>query len=370
MLGDGYRFISTQPMREERRKLGYDQIGQPVFEFRAHESEQAREEAQELIASADIVIAGSAPESIFRERIRAGKVIFRYAERLLKQEVGPLERLYLGLKWHIKAPVHKPIFLLGAGAYVAGDLHRFGLFKKTSYQWGYFPVAEEIGDSNAFFAAKKKTMILWCGRFLSWKHPEYAIEVARRLREEGIQFEMVLIGSGEMEEQLRQSVASLGLQDWVRMPGAMPPRQVRVYMKEAGIYLFTSGRQEGWGAVLNESMNSGCAVIASHAIGAVPYLIEDGHNGWIYRSGDVDMLYEKVKRTLANPEEQSDLGRKAYDTITQLWNAEVAAKRLLELSKRILSGEKSPDLFENGPCAKAYPICDGWDSISEGTARK
>lgn len=51
----------------------------------------------------------------------------------------------------------------------------------------------------------------------------------------------------------------------------MKASEVRSYMEKADIYLFTSDFNEGWGAVLNESMNSGCAVVASHAIGSVPF---------------------------------------------------------------------------------------------------
>jgi glycosyltransferase involved in cell wall biosynthesis len=40
------------------------------------------------------------------------------------------------------------------------------------------------------------------------------------------------------------------------------------------VFIFTSDRNEGWGAVLNEAMGSGCAVVAADLIGSVPYLIE------------------------------------------------------------------------------------------------
>ena len=53
-------------------------------------------------------------------------------------------------------------------------------------------------------------------------------------------------------------------------------------MERADIYLATSDRQEGWGAVINEAMNSGCAVVADHMMGAVPYLISHEENGMIY----------------------------------------------------------------------------------------
>lgn len=63
----------------------------------------------------------------------------------------------------------------------------------------------------------------------------------------------------------------MNLNDYVTFTGPVQSDKVRGFMERAGIFLFTSDRQEGWGAVLNESMNSGCAVVASHAIGSVPF---------------------------------------------------------------------------------------------------
>ena len=163
-----------------------------------------------------------------------------------------------------------------------------------------------------------------------------------------------------MEDQLKIRAAEASFDVYVTFLGSMKPSQVRSHMEQAGIYLFTSDRQEGWGAVLNESMNSGCAVVASHAIGAVPYLVKNNENGLIYQSGNVDMLYEKVKYLLDHPEEQKRLGKAAYRTITETWNAEVAAQRLINLAQHILNGEESPDLYENGPCSRAEIIKDDW----------
>ena len=74
-------------------------------------------------------------------------------------------------------------------------------------------------------------------------------------------------------------------------------------------------------------LNSGCAVVASDAAGATPYLVNDGVNGSVYHSGNIQELYEKVRRLLENTTMQYSFGKAAYLTITELWNAEVAAKR-------------------------------------------
>lgn len=112
--------------------------------------------------------------------------------------------------------------------------------------------------------------------------------------------------------------------------------------------------------MLNEAMNSGCAVVASDAAGATPYLVNDGVNGSVYHSGNIQELYEKVRRLLENTTMQYSFGKAAYQTITELWNAEVAAKRFLQLSQAILNGTDASGLFANGPCSPAKPLREDW----------
>ena len=154
-------------------------------------------------------------------------------------------------------------------------------------------------------------------------------------------------------------ISKYQLQDYVHMLGSMTPEQVRENMEEAGIYVFTSDFNEGWGSVLNESMNSGCAVVASHAIGSVPFLIKNNENGLIYKNGDLDSLYNKVKYLIDNPDKQEVFGKNAYHTIVDLWNAEVAAQRFLKFSEEI---EKYGycDLYDDGPCSRAEVIKNDW----------
>ena len=49
-----------------------------------------------------------------------------------------------------------------------------------------------------------------------------------------------------------------------------------------------------------------------------------------------------------------------YQTITELWNAEVAAKRFLQLSQALLNGTDASGLFANGPCSPAKPLREDW----------
>lgn len=195
---------------------------------------------------------------------------------------------------------------------------------------------------------------------MDWKHPDDAIKVAKLLKDSGYDFHLDMVGTGEMENTLKSMADSMNLNDYVTFTGPVQSDKVRGFMERAGIFLFTSDRQEGWGAVLNESMNSGCAVVASHAIGSVPFLMKNKANGLIYPSGKIEKMFEKVKYLLDNTDEQKRMGEAAYKTIVEEWNAEIAATRIIELSHKILNGEEYPDLYESGPCSKAEIVDDEW----------
>ena len=121
--------------------------------------------------------------------------------------------------------------------------------------------------------------------------------------------------------------------------------------EKANIFLFTSDKQEGWGAVLNESMNSGCAVVASQAIGSVLFLIKHGKNGFIYKGNDINDLYRKVEMLVKNADLRMKLGANAVKTMEELWNPKIAAKRLVEFCENLLKGKIIE--FKEGPCSKA-----------------
>lgn len=353
-----YFFLATEPVAQERLAMGWSAEGEPAYVLH---SDREPERAQELLKQADVVIVGSAPEHLVRPCIVRGQLVLRYSERPLKQ--GPEWKKYLPrlLRWHWRNPMGKPVYLLCASGYTAADYAKFGLFRGKAFRWGYFPEAKHYEDPDGLLAKKAPATLLWAGRFLDWKHPDDAIRLAGRLKEEGIPFRLDIIGRGPMEQTLRELIDQWDLQDRVHLLGSMPPEEVRAHMEKARIFLFTSDRAEGWGVVLNEAMNSGCAVVAGDAIGAVPYLVKNGENGCVYPSGDTDGLYHCVRRLLEDPETMDQLGRNGYRTVTGLWSARTAAQRLISLCEALLAGTDAKGLFAEGPCSPAPILGEDWN---------
>ncbi|MBQ8394880.1 MAG: glycosyltransferase [Clostridia bacterium] len=356
--GVEFLFVATDPVSEMRKKLGYKDLDREFdWIIRAYESETEYARAEKLTTEADIVIIGNAPRALIGRRLKAKKLVFEYSERLMKTKWKFTKflprRLLFPLRYN-----KKNLFLLCASAYAAADFAKLGAFKGRTYQWGYFPEVKKYGEVEELLGKKEPKSLLWAGRIIGWKHPEYAVEVAKRLRADGYDFTLRMIGVGEKEEEIRALIAEYGLSECVQMVGSVSPEEVRTEMEKSEIFLFTSDKEEGWGAVLSEGMNSACAVVASHAIGAAPYLVQDGENGFLFESENVDDLYAKVKRLFDEEGLTARFGKNAYETMIGEWNPENAAKRFIELAESKLYHRDFT--VKTGVCAPAEILSDDW----------
>ena len=356
-----FTFVAAEPVPADRRELGYHDMNHAApFILCAYESEETHRRAVELCEACDVLVYGSVSDEFYRRRQRKGKLTFRYSERVYKEPCPRYEIPLRAVCYFFRYTLCRRLYLLCASAYTAGDYRKTGTFRGKAYKWGYFPETTEYQDLSALMMQKKPASLLWVGRLIGWKHPEAAIFATKKLKESGCSFTLDIIGTGEMEAKLRAMIVEAGLEEQVRLLGSMPPEQVRRHMEASEIFLLTSDRREGWGAVLNEAMNSGCAVVASHAVGSVPFLLHHKENGLIYRDGDTNMLCSRIQWLLEHPAAREDMGKHAYDTLREEWNPEMAASRLVSLSRTILSGKRRPKLFDSGVCSPAEPISEEW----------
>lgn len=358
---DEFYFIATKIIPQETLDLGYEDLNKSYsYVFPAYRSKVHEKKGKELVKSLDVVIFGSCDQEYIDLRMSVNKLSFIYSERLLKR--GLLVRFIPMFRKKIYHRFLKyqnnNLFVLCASAYTAYDLSLFG-WKKPSYRFGYFP--EFIEYENKELLQKRnqdKVVLLWVGRMVPLKHGIEAIKLAKRLKGEGYAFLLQMIGTGSELSRLQNYVKKEALEDYVNFLGAMSPKKVRKYMEEADIFLFTSNFMEGWGAVLNEAMNSGSCVVASHAIGAAPYLIQHGINGFIYKYKNSTQFYKVVKLLMEDKNLREKMGFNAYKTIKEHWNGTSAAINLLKLIEDI-QNNKNHETME-GPVSIAPLIKNNW----------
>ncbi len=315
---DEFHFIAT----DNGSNQGYQttQVRDYVIDYRVDKDRAERE-----IISADAVIFGACPDSLVEMRMKENRLSFIYSERIFKKGVWRclvpknlkmLKQRYLNHK-------NKNLYVLAASAFLPYDLSIFGFDTGKIFKWGYFPDCEIHSDSK-----KEPNTILYTGRLLKLKHVETVIETANLLKHDGIKFKVTIVGDGPEKERLIGLKHKYALDDCVEFLGSKTHKEVLEIMQNNSIYMFTSDFNEGWGAVLNEAMSNSCAVVASSAIGSVPFLITHNKNGMIYKYGNHENAYKVVKELLTDSQKVTALGTKAKETMNA-YNYKTAVERFL-----------------------------------------
>lgn len=372
-----YTFVEIIPMPERFKEGGYSDFSQLPYVLRAWENEDNMLKAKRLAVEADVVLFGG-PDVFKFEVLRAretNKLSFEISERWLKKGwINLFSPRLLKSQWFYHTLFRKkPVYKLCSSAYGAKDQYRLHSFKSRCFKWGYFTKVENFDNNESVLSQhpfSDMPTFMWCSRFLKWKHPELPIWMAARLKSKGYRFVLDMYGSGVIFERALHLVNELGVDDVVNFCGNVPNEQILLAMRQHDIFLFTSDRNEGWGAVANEAMSNGCVLVASQAIGSVPFLVKDGITGITFKSSCVNKgfgcfgntvdndalnsMCEKVEWLLEHPAERRQIALNGYRTIKNIWSPTNAAHNLMQLIADLQQGRDSS--IKEGPCSMASYI--------------
>ena len=369
-LGENFTFVQTMPMEEERVAMGWGvDIQKLPYVLCLYEKEY---ECLKKIAESDVVLFGwTEREDIVASRLQSGRTTLRVSERLYREgqwkAISP-RGLIAKYNEHIKYR-RQNVCMLCAGAYTASDFNLIRAYPDKMFRWGYFTALRKYDETqlDAMKIQDGALHIVWAGRFIPLKHPEYVVRLAKHLRDKGYQYHIHMLGDGELEPSMKQEVTHLGLSGYFTFYGYTEPEKVRDVMEQCHIHLFTSNYLEGWGAVVNEGMNSGCVEVVNAQVGAAPYLIRHGENGLVYPDDSYEKMEALVEDLFAHWDDRKQMGWAAYETIRDMWNAEHAAKELLRFVSDLQKGRIIA--AEDGPLSNAPVIRPGkmYQSMMDGS---
>lgn len=349
-----FHFIATKPLSEERANMGYQDLNfSGDYIVRSYESEESFRKAMQLADESDFVIYGSAPYSYIKNRLRQKKWTFIYSERIFKKGICDRATLKTVIAYFCRyfCVSHKRLRLLCASAYASPDFRYFRFKQKHTYKWGYFP-PDTKKNKDDLFKGKKENSIVWVARMIPLKHPEMAVDLAERLRNNGTPFHLTMVGDGVLFNDIESMIQEKELSQFITMTRSLPTEETRNVMENSEILITTSDYREGWGAIVNEGMNSACVVVGSHIMGAVPFLILGGYNGFIFESQNSEELYEKVCYLIQHPEQKKKMSMQAFQTIKEEWNGENAGRKFVEMCKQFQAGNED-FCYLDGVCSIA-----------------
>ncbi len=142
--------------------------------------------------------------------------------------------------------------------------------------------------------------LLFVGRMEESKGCGRALDVVERLRRNGIDVRLDLVGDGDDRAVLASRVESAGLSSSVRLLGWVPRPSLNALYREAHILLFPSSSSEGWPKVLSEGMAYGVVPVAS-TVSSIPQYLEQFGAGQAIDPMDVDAFAAAISGYVREP---------------------------------------------------------------------
>jgi glycosyltransferase involved in cell wall biosynthesis len=169
-------------------------------------------------------------------------------------------------------------------------------------------------------------VVLFVGRFVSFKRPLDMVAALSSIGKEGIRVRGVFVGSGQLGEEIR--LASKRFNVPIALVGFKNQSELPAIYAAADILILPSSGQETWGLVVNEAMACGTPAIVSSDVGCTDDLIEAGETGYQYPVGDVDALARSIRKLL--PISGSDRVRRALEQKMSAYSLDRAVDGIVE----------------------------------------
>lgn len=349
---ENFRLVAMDPPSYERDKLGWNTRIKESWILRPNDVEKDNKEFEFWWQHADVVICDQRLFKLMKERINYGKLTFYMSERWWKPPIGMLRLLhpsFLIMTLNFLKLSSSPYFYyLPIGTYAARDISRIVNLHNRMFQWGYFTASQNvlsISERN-----KSELKVLWVGRMLEWKRVDTLIHAFSLMYKECSNATLTLVGDGDQREKLELLAKKLIPTESYKFISSIPAEEVINLMRQHHVYVLSSNEYEGWGAVVNEAISSGCSVIASDGAGSAKTMIEHGYNGLLFKAGDYRVLSEYLSLIAHNESFRRRLIKNAWFSFTQNWLPEIAAKRFLHVSEAIIFNKKIPK-FNKGVMA-------------------
>jgi colanic acid/amylovoran biosynthesis glycosyltransferase len=168
------------------------------------------------------------------------------------------------------------------------------------------------------------------GRLSEQKGQLVLIEAAARLKEQGRDFEIVLVGGGPLRGEIETRIDQLGLASNVKLAGWLSGPQVRQELLDSRGLVLPSFA-EGLPVVIMESLALGRPVISTYVAG-IPELVQPGQTGWLIPAGDVEQTAAAMEECLDAPIEQLErMGRAGAERVARDHDVSIEARKLLDL---------------------------------------
>ncbi len=174
--------------------------------------------------------------------------------------------------------------------------------------------------------------VLCVGRLIRRKGQHHLIEAVQRLKDNGSDVQLELVGTGDALKSYQMRARDLGVADRVRFAGYVPREEMPARYAAADVFVLPS-YNEGMSVATLEAMAAGLPVVVTRT-GGTPELVEEGVNGLTFQWADVEALSAHLRRLATDRSLARHMGQRSRERATQ-FSWDVAAQLYLDMFRSI-----------------------------------
>jgi glycosyltransferase involved in cell wall biosynthesis len=194
----------------------------------------------------------------------------------------------------------------------------------------------EAGNYTPDYSPRDANRLVFVGRLTTEKQIDVVLRALTKLDPE-LDVTFDIIGNGDQRRNLDHLVTQLDLTERVTFHGLTSDDELRATLARASVFVIASVAELQSIATM-EAMASGLPIVAADAV-ALPHLVHDGENGYLFRPGDVDDLAAKLTTVLRQtPEERLRMQQASRDGVKVH-----DMQRTLDTFEALYRGEQIPE---------------------------
>lgn len=196
-------------------------------------------------------------------------------------------------------------------------------------------IKEISRDKNKSLSIDRNIKLLYVGQLIPTKNIPLLIKSFKELLKSNNNITLSVVGSGFLEDTLKEQVKKSGLEDYVRFLGKKSQGELKQIYQSHDIFILPS-RFDGWGAVSVEAMANGLPVVISNRCGSAS-IVQNKNHGFVFKSNSVKSLTKSLQFLISNIEsyqsQQAYLDRIEY--VRQNLSATAGQKLFIKALKSI-----------------------------------
>lgn len=204
-------------------------------------------------------------------------------------------------------------------------------------------ILPESLDTDLFKRKKDKPRvddtfnIVYCGRLVPFKGGVLLPLIMDELRQRGYtNISLKIIGDGELKDEIKKEIERLGLQNAIRLVGAITQEEIIEIFNNSDVFLLpgvydkADGRAENQGLVIQEAQAMELPVVVSD-VGGMKYGLIPNKTGFLVDENDINGFADQLEKLIKDPQAAKIMGAEGRKYVVENYQSKNLVRDLLDI---------------------------------------